>query len=656
VAEVDESAATLALETEKVLGPSGRLSQTLEGFVPRAAQIQLAAAVVNAIEARSILLAEAGTGTGKTFAYLVPALLSAKKIVISTATKTLQDQLFHRDLPALLQALALPRRLQNLKGRANYLCIYRTKLHAEAGHFTSQKSAQEVIYVREKLARVSSGERSELPELSEDAPVWPYVTSTVDNCLAAECPDYQQCFLVKARKRALEADVVVINHHLYFADSRLKSESVGELLPGADLIIFDEAHHLIDIAAQFYTQRLGTRQFRDVMDDSLREWPILDLANRDIKKISEDLDRTLNDLQLALPPQDERLAWEQVQHRKPLLAACDALLSLVQTWLTNYPTSQDEAQAGLMRCKARLEELLALFQAFRLGKAMTVRWLERFKHHVVFHSTPLDIAALFQAELQRQKAAYVFTSATLTMAQSFACFTESLGIVDAQECILSSPFDFEKQALLYLPRGLPDTKDPRYYEALLERAKPVINACGGRCFMLFTSHRALKEVAARLSQHFNYPLLIQGEEAKPILLERFRQLGNAVLLGTASFWEGVDVKGEALSCVIIDKLPFASPTDPVLRAKMAFIKAQGGSGFDELSLPNAVLALKQGVGRLIRDVSDQGVLMIADPRLTGRAYGKLILDSLPPMRKTREEQTVLAFINEWVVENEVISD
>lgn len=645
--EVIDLADNVSLHCQRVLGPQGRLSTAIPGFISRDQQIQLAVAIAEAIQKQATLVAEAGTGTGKTFAYLIPCLLSSKKALISTATKTLQDQLFQKDLPTLVRALGLPTRVQNLKGRANYLCRYRIDLHAEEGRFVNPQCAHEILHIREKLPQLSDGERGELPEISEDSPVWPYATSTTDNCLGVECPHHQTCFLVKARKKALEADMVVINHHLYFADSRLKEEGFGELLPGVDIVVFDEAHQLPDIAANFHGERLGTRQIRDLLDDTLREWPILDLANQPLKKLSFDLDQALEKLILALSSKEERVSWEDMIRNKSFKEAWEAWWQLCEEIHGCLINAQVEDHKGLERCKSRMEELSILLNNFAQPydkKKPRIKWIERFKHHAVFHATPFDIADTFHALLHRQACTYIFTSATLTMANSFTCFTKPLGLLEAETLALSSPFNFQEQAILYLPRSLPDPKDSRYYEALLAKALPVIDACGGRCFFLFTSHKALKQVALLLHNKLNYPLLIQGEEAKPILLARFRQLGNAVLLGTATFWEGIDVKGEALSCVIIDKLPFASPADPVIRGKMAYLKAKGLSGFDELSLPDAVLALKQGVGRLIRDASDRGVLMIADPRLTGRDYGRQIFASLPVMRRTRDEEIVLKFI------------
>lgn len=644
------------VDCQRILGEHGRLTTAIPGFMVRPQQTELAAAIAVAIRDQTTLVAEAGTGTGKTYAYLIPCLLSGKKALISTATKTLQDQLFQKDLPTLVRALGLSTRIQNLKGRANYLCRYRTELHAEEGHFSTPQCAKEILHVREKLAQLTHGERGELPEIAEDSAVWPYVTSTADNCLGTECTFYQDCFLIKARKRALDADVVVINHHLFFADSRLKDDGFGELLPGVNAVVFDEAHQLAEIASVFHGERLGTRQFRELMDDMLREWPVLDLANQPLKQLDIALDQIIDQLLTALPGFEERISWNQVIQNKAFITAWDALQTLSQELATCLSKADMDDATGLMRCKVRQDDLHHLLSLFAQVQPDQIRWLERFKQNLVFHSTPVDIANSFSELLERMPCAYIFTSATLTMSGSFDCFTHPLGLGKANTLTLPSPFDFKQQALLYLPRGLPDPKDVRYYDELLARALPVIDACGGRCFFLFTSHRALKQVAKLLGKQYKYPLLIQGEEAKPILLARFRELGNAVLLGTATFWEGVDVKGEALSCVIIDKLPFASPADPVIRGRMDYLKSRGLSGFDALSLPNAVLALKQGVGRLIRDATDRGVLMIADPRLTGRDYGQHIFASLPAMCKTRDEQVVLTFINELALSNETTSN
>ncbi|RUR06191.1 ATP-dependent DNA helicase [Legionella sp. km772] len=646
----------LVVSCRRALSEQGRLSTAIPGYIARKPQSDLAIAIAEVITEQSILVAEAGTGTGKTFAYLLPCLLSGKKTIISTATKTLQDQLYQKDLPTLIRALGLSVRVQNLKGRANYICQYRVALHAEETTLQSPQCLSDILHVRDKLAQMNEGERSELPELSEDAAVWPFVTSTSDNCLGSECPNYEGCFLVKARKRALEADVVVINHHLFFADSRLKTEGFGELLPGAEVVVFDEAHQLAEIATNFHGERIGTRQFRDLINDIINEWPAIDLMNQPLKALSYKTDKLLDELMLLFSSFEERLSWSELEGNKRFKLLWDEWLQLKDDLLACFNEEEQTSIPGLTRCKERLEDferILLSFKETHLGK---IRWVERFKNTLVFHSTPYDIALFFNTLLKRQSCSYVFTSATLTMSSSFDCFCKPLGLQEARTLLLPSPFNYLKQALLYLPRGLPDPKDQRYYEQLLKRATAIIDAFGGRCFFLFTSHKALKLVAQMLSNTLNYPLLVQGDEAKPILLARFRQLGNAVLLGTSTFWEGVDVKGEALSCVIIDKLPFASPVDPVTRGKMAYLKERGLSGFDELSLPNAVIALKQGVGRLIRDISDKGVLMIADPRLTAREYGRHIFSSLPALPKTRDEQKVLRFIKELALDEEAISN
>ena len=651
-----EEITSLAESCRRILSEKGRLSTAIPGFVARAPQSDLAVAIAQAIAKQSTLVAEAGTGTGKTFAYLLPCLLSGKKALISTATKTLQDQLYQKDLPTLVRALGLSARIQNLKGRANYICQHRVQLHAEEGQFQSPQCAHEVLHIRDKLSQMKDGERSELPEINEDSPVWNYVTSTTDNCLGAECPNHETCFLVKARKRAMDADIVVINHHLFFADSRLKQDGFGELLPGVDVIVFDEAHQLAEIATHFNGERIGTRQFSDLVDDIIGEWPVLDLANQPLKAIRNRSDKVLDELLNSIPFREDRVSWDEIQRNKTFRQVWDSWLAIKDELLTCLNDEHVAEVPGLARCKERLLELEKTLLSFSQSTQDKIRWLERFKQTLVFHATPFDIAETFSTLLRHHQCTYVFTSATLTMASSFDCFCKPLGLGNAQTLLLPSPFNFQEQALLYLPRGLPDPKDSEYYQSLLERALPVIKACGGRCFFLFTSHKALKLVAQMLSNTLDYPLLIQGSEAKPILLERFRQLGNAVLLGTATFWEGVDVKGEALSCVIIDKLPFASPVDPVTRGRMAYLKDRGLSGFDELSLPNAVIALKQGVGRLIRDISDKGVLMIADPRLTSREYGRNILASLPQIPRTRDERKVLNFIEELALDYETVSD
>lgn len=652
-----EISATLAEECARVLGNQGPLSALFDGYQLRQAQLELAQAIARAIDKRSVLVAEAGTGTGKTFAYLVPALLHGKKAIISTATKTLQDQLFQKDLPLLVKAMGQSLRMQNLKGRSNYICRHRVDLHSTQGVLVSEQSAADLSLVNEKIPLLNEGDRSELPEIKEDSPVWPLVTSNTENCLGGDCPEHSSCFLMKARKRALEADIVVINHHLFFADTRLKDEGFGELLPGADLLVFDEAHQLADIAVDFYSERLGTRQFLDFVDDLIKEWPVADRSNHPFKQFKIQSEMLFDQMLNALPEQGERYAWSDLSKQtrfQQLWQKWQDIRSDIALCLEDEAVDE---MASLKSCRERFKQIEMVFARFSENQQDTdkVRWVERFKHTMVFNATPFEVKNQFSSVIEQLQTACVFTSATLTMADSFECFTKPLGLDNAETLLLPSPFDFASQAMLYLPRTLPDPKDKRYHRHLLTQMAPVIKAFGGRCFFLFTSHRALNEVAAMIGEYLDFPILVQGEESKSILLARFRQYGNAVLLGTASFWEGVDVKGEALSCVIIDKLPFASPADPVLKAKMAYLQAKGLSAFDVLTLPNAVIALKQGVGRLIRDHEDKGLLVIADPRLVAREYGRLILQSLPKLSYTRDRHKVLKFIKALALEDEYIS-
>lgn len=651
--ELDGLRGDLSTQCQRFLSAQGRLSTAIDGFHSRAAQIELAVEIAKVLEEKGILIAEAGTGTGKTFAYLLPALLSGEKAIISTATKTLQDQLFYKDLPTLIRALGISAKIQNLKGRSNYICRYRVELHSEEGRFQSAKDAKSLQLIRKNIGRLVDGVRTELPQIPEDASVWPMATSTTDNCLGSECPSYQDCFIVKARRKAMDADIVVINHHLFFADARLKEDGFGELLPGVGLVVFDEAHQLADIASQFDGEQLSTRQLVLLFNDIMREWPLTDLSHQPFKNVDIKLGKIIDAFLLAIPGYEERSSWDKYRRHRAFHQAWTDLSILVGGSIETLQEKDFTHDKGLEKCFEQLLDVRTLMQNFDKAEGQAVFWIERFKKSLRFHKTPFDVAESFSRKLHRMNTAYVFTSATMTISNRFDCFTRPLGLEKARTLQLASPFEYREQSLLYLPRGIPDPKNKHYPQQLLEAVLPVINACGGRCFFLFTSHRALKELAELIQNRIKFPLFVQGEESKTLLLEKFRQAGNAVLLGTASFWEGVDVKGEALSCVIIDKIPFASPMDPVVQGKAAYLRRKGMSEFDYLSLPNAVIALKQGVGRLIRDETDRGILVIADPRLTGRPYGKVIFESLPDLVKTRERQKALAFIEKLALPDEI---
>lgn len=631
----------------KPLGADGGFVQKFPGFTPRPAQQQLAVAVGRALKQQDILVAEAGTGTGKTFAYLVPALLSDKRVLISTGTRTLQDQLFHRDLPAVSEVLGKPVRIALLKGRSNYLCRHRLTLTLNSGEglFDSRERAQELARIRDWAGTTASGDIAELGAVSENSPVWPRVTSTVENCLGQECPEYAHCCVLEARRRAQESELVVINHHLLLADMLLKEEGFGALLPGVDSVIVDEAHQLPDVATQYFGLSLSSQRLQELLRDSRREWRESAADTMGFEPLLTAVESALAEFQQLCLHVESRVEWHEL---RPLaefsrqLAKLTADLEVLQQALETLA----ERSAGLENCRQRAAQIVERLQQFSAEDAeqSQVRWIERGSRSFSLNLTPVDAAERFRNCMREARCGWVFLSATLSINGGFEHFRERLGLEEAEELLLGSPFDYQHNALLYLPSGLPDVNSANYTAAVVRAAEPVIQASGGRAFLLFTSHRALREAAAQVRESWPFPLLVQGEAPRRRLLERFRELGDAVLLGTASFWEGVDVKGPALSVVVIDRLPFAAPGDPVMKARLAALERQGCDPFMEFQLPQAVLALKQGVGRLIRDEGDTGVLMLCDPRVTRKGYGRLFLDSLPPMHRTKELDEVRGFL------------
>jgi len=625
----------------EILGPSGLLARRLEGYRHRPQQEAMARAVAEVLAEGGTLISEAGTGTGKTFAYLVPALLSGRKVLVSTGTKNLQDQLFHRDLPLIRDLLHLPVRIALLKGRANYLCRYRLDLALQDPR-QGAELRRLVLQVRDWAAATRSGDVGEVG-LPEDAPVWPAVTSTSDNCLGQDCPEWSHCHLLDARRRAQEADLVVINHHLLCADLALRDQGFGEILPGADCLVVDEAHQLAEVAGGFFGLVLSSRQLLDLGRDIDTEYRREAGDAPALLERAEALRRATLDLRLALGEAPRRAPWGELAADRDALAGLDDLgarLADLQEGLRALAGRGKGLDACLARCSdlgGRLETLAGA------SDPEQIRWFETQGKGFRLHQTPLSIAEVFHAHRARHPAAWVFTSATLAVGESFAHFAEPLGIDEARTERWESPFDYARQALLFIPRGLPDPTSGAYVAAIVDLAVQVLAYSRGRAFLLFTSHRALREAGERLAPRIDYPLLVQGSAPRSELLTRFRRLGNAVLLGSASFWEGVDVRGEALSCVIIDKLPFASPGDPVLAARIDALRRAGGNPFRDLQLPQAVIALKQGAGRLIRDAQDRGVLAVCDPRLLGRSYGRAFLDSLPPMARSRELADVARF-------------
>jgi ATP-dependent DNA helicase DinG len=634
-----------------VFAADGPLAAQVAGYHPRAQQVEMARAILKAVQSGEMLAVEAGTGTGKTFAYLIPALLAGGKVIVSTGTKTLQNQLYDRDLPAVREALASGSVAALLKGRANYVCLYRLEKARTEGRLESREDAARLRSIVHFAATSISGDRADLAEVPEDAPVWQHATSTRENCLGQDCPDYKDCFVMRARKNALAADVVVVNHHLFFADVALRDEGISELLPSCNTVIFDEAHQLPETARLFFGETVSTAQLIELARDARMELRAAGGASPELDRIASKLDKAARDLRLCFAREGARSArdgmrfgWTQALREPGVPDALHALGQALEA-VRKPLGEQAERSEGLGACARRAADASALLARIReAGPASEVRWIEVFGQSLQLHITPLIPAELFRKQMLDHPRAWIFTSATLAMGEDFSHFKRELGIEDAAAHTWPSPFDFARQALLYTPRGLPaDPNDPAYTEAVVKAALPVLEASRGRAFLLFTSHRALRRAHELLRDRITYPLLVQGTGSRSELLVRFRALGNAVLLGAASFWEGVDVRGEALSVVLIDKLPFAPPDDPVLAARIEALRAEGGNPFMDFQLPQAVLQLKQGAGRLIRDEEDRGVLVLCDPRLYTKSYGRAIRESLPPMKQTRELADVEAF-------------
>ncbi|MCW8926612.1 MAG: ATP-dependent DNA helicase [Xanthomonadales bacterium] len=630
----------------QLLGPGGPFESALTGFAPREEQLQLADAIEQTMAVGGTLVAEAGTGIGKTLAYLVPVLNGRERTIISTGTKTLQDQLYFRDLPMVKKALGSSLTTALLKGRGNYLCLYRMEQSRRDGRLPSRDSVAELEAIKQWAPITTDGDLSISSVMAEDSELWPFVTSTTDNCLGSDCPDFEDCFVARARREAQEADVVVVNHHLLFADMAIKHGGFGEVLPGASVFIVDEAHHAPGTASQFFSTSLSLKQVSDLCRDVLSE---ASETSGGIATVRDEVARcrqVVKEFQATCHEElEERGTWDDMLSRTGVRDALQALDGAV-TGLRRVVEALQGSSRGMDGCLQRLAELQAYFD--HLDKPAVdseVRWFERRGRGFAIHSTPLDISSLFSGFCEQVDATWVFTSATLSVNGGFDHFIRTLGLSDADTLKLDSPFDYPNNAMLWLPEDLPEPREVSFVPRLLEQVQPVLEASRGRAFMLFTSHRALNRAAELLDGSIDHPLFVQGQMPRSMLLEAFRKSGDGILLGTASFWGGVDVMGEALSLVIIDKLPFAPPNDPVMDARSKQLRQHGGNPFMELFLPQAVITLKQGAGRLIRDVNDRGVLVICDRRLNTKAYGSVFLDSLPPMQQTTDRKRVVEFFN-----------
>jgi ATP-dependent DNA helicase DinG len=666
----------LAEATHEALSEGGALAAQIDGFVTREAQQRLSAAIADAFEGREVLLAEAGTGTGKTFAYLVPALLSGMKTIISTGTRALQDQLYHRDLPRVRNALGTGLKSALLKGRANYLCKYRLEQAKGEPRFTSREQISQFQRIVSWGGRTQFGDMAELEALPDDSPLLPMVTSTNDNCLGTECPFWGDCFVVQARQRAQSADIVVVNHHLLLADLALKQEGFGEILPGAQAFVIDEAHQLPELAANFFGESFGMRPLQELARDCLAECKDVPGALAALQVPVRTLEQSLRELRAGMEGLPTRGTRQRALAKPEVREAFDALTSSLQH-LIEAMVAMAEASLGLDACAARAKDSAARLEAWLVDAPLAdsrepvaraadpfdasekavvpapdsrlpaigstdVFWYELTQRGFRCQRTPLDVSGPLREHREKSHAAWVFTSATLAVGGSFDHVALRLGLEDPATLLQPSPFDWPKQALCYLPQNLPEPNVRGFGTAMIAALQPVLQASNGRAFVLFASHRALREAAETL-RDAPWPLFVQGEAPRATLLQNFRESGNGILLGAASFREGVDVVGDALSVVVIDKLPFAAPDDPVFEARLEAIRRDGGNPFRDEQLPQAVIALKQGVGRLIRSETDRGVLVLCDPRLTGKPYGKIFLDSLPPFARTREVADVQRF-------------
>ncbi|MDW1498228.1 ATP-dependent DNA helicase [Vibrio sp. YT-19(2023)] len=630
----------------KTFSSDGALGKAIPGFQARQPQIDMAEAVSRAIKDQTQLVVEAGTGTGKTFAYLVPALLSGKKVIISTGSKNLQEQLYHRDLPLMVNALGFYGQVALLKGRSNYLCLDRLSRQMVESHTNESDPTllTQLVKVRAWSSETKTGDLGDCDDLPEDSMIIPTITSTNDNCLGKECPSYTDCFVLKARKRAMDSDIVVVNHHLFLADLAIKETGFGELIPEADVFFFDEAHQLPDIASEYFGQSVSSRQIHDLAKDIEIAYRTEAKDMRQLQKVGDKLMQSAMDMRIVLGEPGFRGNWREALQsgsiKRELLRLTDSLELAIDVLKIALGRSQllDTAFERANLIKGRIDRVCDVDIT---GYSY---WYDTSPRHFALHITPLSVADKFHEQIEIKQGAWIFTSATLAVSGDFKHFTERLGLKPTKQFSLPSPFDYQKQARLCVPRYLPEPNSNGLADKLVRMLAPVIEENDGRCFFLCTSHSMMRELGEKFREVLELPVLMQGEMSKQKTLAEFMELGNALLVATGAFWEGIDVRGDALSCVIIDKLPFTAPDDPLLKARIEDCRLRGGEPFAEVQIPDAVITLKQGVGRLIRDQKDHGALIICDNRLVTRDYGGIFLGSLPPIPRTRDLDGIKAFL------------
>ncbi|MDQ3070720.1 MAG: ATP-dependent DNA helicase [Acidobacteriota bacterium] len=637
-----------------VFADGGALSSALDGFEARGGQRLMAEAVASAFSSSETLLVEAGTGTGKTIAYLIPALLSGKRVLISTGTKTLQEQILSKDIPAVSAALGRPVRATVMKGRSNYVCLHRLET-AKAGMFRTAADAFAYRQIEQWAQDTDTGDRAEIHDLPEDIGVWGELTATTEQCLGSECPRYGDCFVTKMRQRAAESELVIVNHHLLCADGAVRQSGFAEVIPQTDVLIVDEAHQLEDVATQYFGYGMSHERFDSMARDAERASgaPGADAgAAADIKRDADrlrDASRAFfaalhaSVFRLGSPGSSERVRFTAA-HADPVAAELVALYGALESLEATVALAKDAGEELLTagrRAGAAREDAARLTAA---DDPAFVFFVEMRGRHASLRAAPIDVSAIVQKLLLARAEATVLTSATLTVEGSFAYMRGRLGVGDAHELRLPSEFNYREQAIIYLPRKMPDPRAPEYGDAAAREMFALMRRTEGRGFLLFTSYAAMRHAHGLIAPHAEWPLLVQGEAPRSTLLDTFRRTPHAVLFATSSFWQGVDVPGDALSCVVIDKLPFASPGDPITAARLDAITAAGGSPFDDYQVPLATLALLQGMGRLIRSRQDRGVLAILDPRLRTKGYGRRFLASFPPAPITHDLALVERFL------------
>lgn len=631
-------------DVKQSFASGGALSDAIEGFQEREVQTQMACAVTETVGTKQQLIVEAQTGTGKTFAYLVSAIVSGAKTIVSTGTKALQEQLFYKDLPIVKKALNKPLKTALLKGRANYLCIDRFKRAQRQGATGNELIEHDLLQIKRWSSHTIGGDLGDVPGIQENSPALAFVTSTAENCTGRQCEYFEECYLLRARRLAMEADIIVVNHHLFFADMALKDTGFGELIPQSDLVIFDEAHQIPDIACGYFGQSLSSRRLKELATDVSHVYYTELKDTKQLLKAAQIVERCSDQLRLCFAHNGERGDWGQVLQRQDVANAFEQLATNLDFLYQVIKLSLGRSDT-LDNCFERLLEIKGLFDLFRSGQKIgSSVWYEATRHHLQLNISPLSIADKFKEHIETLDTAWLFTSATLKVDDKFDHFKQQLGLDSAKTLSLESPFDFQQQSMFCVPRYLPEPSNPQYVEQLAQTISVLIEASNGGVLILVTSFSTLNRLQALLENNISQQLLVQGSDSKQKLLKEFVEDGDAVLLATASFWEGVDIRGDALRCVIIDKLPFASPDDPLLKARLEDKKKQGIEGFDAVQVPQAVIALKQGAGRLIRDQHDQGALVLCDTRIITRPYGRVFLQSLPDMKRTRDLKQVINYL------------